>query len=77
METKSDCQIKPRDKQVGGTHYKDMIVQPIEAAYKNKLDPYQFNITKYVWRHKTKNGREDLDKAIHLLEMYKEEVYPE
>ena len=68
---------KALDVQVGGGHYKDMPIQPIEFCYKNKLDCCQTKIIKYVCRHTFKGGVEDLDKAIHMLEVYKELAYGE
>lgn len=61
--------------QVGGGHYKDFSIQPIEFTCKNNLDFLQGNVIKYVCRHKTKNGIEDINKAIHYLELIKEMQY--
>jgi len=61
--------------QVGGSHYKDMAIQPMEYSIANKLDPLQHTAIKYVSRHKAKNGVEDIDKAIHCLQMIKEMQY--
>lgn len=55
--------------QHGGNHYKDRGIQPIEFAQANNLDWKQFNVVKYVTRHKDKKGAEDLKKAIHYLQM--------
>ena len=68
---------KPSDVQVGGGHYKDMPIQPIEFIYKNGLDVFQGKVIKYVVRHKQKAKAEDLRKAIHMLEMYLEFEYGE
>lgn len=57
------------DVQHGGNHYKDRGIQPIEFAQGNNLDWKQFNVIKYVTRHKDKKGAEDLKKAIHYLQM--------
>lgn len=51
--------------QVGGNHYKDCEIQPIEYIHANKLDFIQGNIVKYVSRHKRKNKDEDIKKIIH------------
>ena len=56
-------------KQVGGSHYKDMEIQPIDFITKNNLSYIQGNVIKYVCRYKDKNGVEDLEKAKHYLEM--------
>jgi hypothetical protein len=71
------CRIKinPLNKQEGGSHYKDMIIQPMEYSMANKLDACQHTIVKYVSRFRTKNGIEDLKKAIHCIEMLMEFEY--
>ena len=62
--------------QVGGSHYKDMKIQPIEFAVANKCDPFQTNILKYITRRKGDQAKrlEDLRKAQHYIEMYIEAV---
>ena len=54
------------DKQVSGTHYKGCKIQPIEYIHANGLDYFQGNVVKYVTRHKDKNGKGDIEKAIHI-----------
>jgi hypothetical protein len=60
------------DKQVGGSHYKDFKIQPIEFITANKLSFIQASIIKYICRYDKKNGKEDIDKAIHYCELLKE-----
>jgi len=67
--------IKASDKQVGGTHYKDMLVQPAEFINKNKLLFAEGNAIKYICRHKAKGELKDIEKAIHYLEMIIERDY--
>ena len=67
--------IKASDKQVGGTHYKDMVVQPAEFINKNKLLFAEGNAIKYICRHKAKGELKDIEKAIHYLEMIIERYY--
>ena len=55
-------------KQVGGDHYKKMPLQPWWLIRECGLDFWQGNVVKYVSRYKEKNGKEDLEKAIHCLE---------
>ena len=57
------------DKQIGGDHYKKLAIQPMEYALQNKLDYAQANVVKYVTRHADKNGKQDLLKAIHNIEL--------
>ena len=60
-------------KQVGGSHYSTLSIQPIDYIVKNNLGYREGNVIKYVTRYKTKNGLEDIEKAIHYLEMIREE----
>ena len=62
-------------KQVGGDHYKKMTIQPAEFINKNKLLFAEGNAIKYICRHSEKGGIQDIDKAIHYLEMVKERDY--
>ena len=62
-----------KSKQVGGNHYKTLKIQPGVYIRENNLGWYEGNVVKYVSRHKDKNGLEDINKAIHYLEMIKEE----
>ena len=58
------------DRQVGSTqHYKDFKIQPIEFITANKLSFIQGNVIKYICRYNKKNGKEDIDKAIHYCEL--------
>lgn len=65
-----------KTRQVGGDHYKKGI-QPVDFAFENGFDCYQFSINKYITRHKEKGGLKDLLKALHFLEMYIETLYGE
>ena len=65
------------DKQPGGSHYKDMAIQPIEFITANNLEYRVANIIKYACRHQNKNGQEDIEKLIHYAEMILETDYPE
>ena len=62
--------------QEGGDHYKKMAIQPIEYSEKNGLSPLEHSVVKYVSRHKNKNGKQDLLKAIHSLWILIEMEYP-
>jgi NTP pyrophosphatase (non-canonical NTP hydrolase) len=56
-------------KQVGGDHYKHMEMDPAEFCAINDIPFLEGNVIKYVCRHQYKNGIEDLNKAIHYLEI--------
>ena len=62
-------------KQIGGDHYKNCAIQPIDYIVKNNLDFLEGNIVKYITRHKTKNGIEDIKKVIHYAELILEKKY--
>jgi hypothetical protein len=61
--------------QIGGGHYKDMKIQPIEFTMQNGLNFCQGNVIKYVTRYKAKNGIEDLKKAKHYIDLLIEFEY--
>ena len=63
------------DRQVGGNHYKDCVIQPTEYIVKNKLDFLEGNVVKYITRHKTKGQEEDIRKVIHYAELILEYTY--
>lgn len=65
----------PSDVQVGGDHYRSMKIQPSEFIYKNSLNWLQGNAIKYICRFSSKGGLQDIDKAIHYLELLKEWRY--
>lgn len=68
--------INPFDVQVGGAHYKDLAIQPIDFIMANNLGYCEANAIKYICRHHKKNGKQDLEKAIHYLQMLIERQYP-
>ena len=65
------------DTQAGGSHYKNLAIQPVEYIQANGLDYLQGNIVKYITRHKTKNGAEDIKKAIQYCQLILELEYEE
>lgn len=64
-------------KQVGGDHYRRMRIQPIEFITANNLGFCAGNVVKYISRYKHKNGREDLLKARHYIDLLLESEYPD
>ena len=64
-------------KQVGGSHYQSMKIQPSEFINKNNLPFAEGNAIKYLCRHKQKGQKQDLEKAIHYCQMAIERDYPE
>jgi hypothetical protein len=57
------------NEQVGGSHYKDMPIQPAEYIHKNGIGFIEGSIIKYVSRWKKKDGLRDLKKARHFLDL--------
>lgn len=70
-----ETKAPPSALQVGGTHYKDMAIQPSEFSQRNELNWCEANVVKYVCRHRNKNGRQDVEKAIHYLQLLLEWEY--
>lgn len=56
-------------KQVGGEHYKNQAIQPVEYVHANNLGFFEGNVLKYITRWRYKNGVADLEKAKHYLEL--------
>ena len=63
------------DTQISGDHYKLLPIQPMKFALANGLDYAQGNVIKYVIRHASKGGKDDLLKAIHNIELMIEHYY--
>ena len=63
-----------KDKQVGGDHYKNLKIQPVEYIMANNLNYCEGNVIKYVTRYKQKGGIIDLEKAKHYIDLLIQEV---
>ena len=57
------------DEQIGGDHYKDMVIQPFEFIERNGLGYGVGNVIKYLCLYKKKGGIEDLQKARHYIDL--------
>lgn len=55
--------------QVGGSHYKDMKIQPVEFIHANGIGYFEGCAIKYLSRWRKKNGIEDLKKAQHFIQL--------
>lgn len=55
--------------QVGGSHYKDMIIQPAEYIHKNHIGFMEGAAIKYLSRWRSKGGIQDLEKAKHMINL--------
>lgn len=62
--------------QVAGDHYTELPVQPMYYSECNALSAAQHTAIKYITRQKGDLTRrlEDLDKAIHCVELYKQSL---
>lgn len=67
----------PLERQVGGDHYKNLSIQPIEYVMANGMDYCEANIVKYITRHHAKGGAEDVRKVIHYAELLLQLKYGE
>ena len=63
-------------RQIGGDHYREMPIQPGYFSTVNKLTGLEFCVVKRVCRHsRGGKGREDIEKAIHELQLILEWQY--
>ena len=62
------AQLDAKEMQVGGDHYK-LPIQPIDYIMDNNIPFAEANVIKYVTRHREKGGAQDIEKAIHYLEL--------
>lgn len=67
-------ETKALDTQVGGDHYKDCKIQPIEYIMANDLPYCEANIVKYITRWRKKGGKQDIEKVIHYAQILLESV---
>lgn len=57
------------DVQVGGAHYKEKGIQPVQYIHANKLNFLEGCIVKRITRWRDKNGIEDLLKIKHEIDL--------
>lgn len=69
QEPADEPSAAPLDVQIGGSHYKDMAIQPLEYCLANAIPFAEGNVIKYVSRWRKKNGVQDLKKARHMLDV--------
>lgn len=60
--------MNANDKQISGTHYKQVAIQPWDYVAANNLGYFEGSAIKYITRWQNKGGIADLQKAIHFLE---------
>jgi hypothetical protein len=68
--------LKASEKQVGGDHYKTPGLPDLAwFCHQHKLPFLEASAMKYLFRHRRKGGAQDLDKAIHYIELLKQYEY--
>jgi hypothetical protein len=55
--------------QVGGGHYKDFAIQPVNFIHENGIGYCEGNAIKYLCRWRQKGGIQDLEKAKHYIDL--------
>ena len=68
--------LATRNKQIGGNHYKNLSIQPVDYIVENNLTFLEGNVVKYITRHRRKGeGARDIEKVIHYCELILEKDY--
>lgn len=75
VEEAKDYMLNALDVQEGGNHYKKCKIQPVQYITENNLSYLQGNVIKYITRYKDKNGKQDLEKAKHYIDLILELEY--
>ena len=65
------------EKQPGGNHYRRMALQPFEFIRANNIPHAEGEVIYHTLRHASKGGRQDIEKAIHWLQLILEAEYSE
>lgn len=55
--------------QIGGSHYKDCVIQPTVYSYLNNIPAIESSIIRYATRHRNKNKAQDVEKIIHYAKI--------
>ena len=65
------CNCNPLDIQVGGDHYKNFKIQPVEYTMANNLNFLQGTIVKRITRYNQPTGKgiQDLEKIKHECDL--------
>ena len=61
--------MKRKNKQVGGSHYESLKIEPVELFVKCNTNWFQGEVIKYCSRFLNKNGKQDLLKAIQVCDL--------
>lgn len=63
------CSASPLHQQEGGDHYRLQAIQPVQYIHANNIPYMEGNVVKYITRHRSKGGAEDIRKAIHYCQL--------
>lgn len=58
-----------RTSQIGGSHYREMAIQPADYILANRIGWAEGCAIAYISRWRQKGGIEDLEKAVHTLQL--------
>lgn len=64
-----ECSESALTRQVAGDHYHRLKIQPVEFITANNLSFLEGCVVKRICRWRNKNGIEDLQKAIHEIQL--------
>jgi hypothetical protein len=67
--SKGDVMSNALDVQVGGNHYKDLVIQPVEFIHANNIGFLEGCIIKRICRWRNKDGIKDLMKIKHEVDL--------
>lgn len=59
----------PLKKQIAGSHYKELKIQPVEYIHNNNIPFIEGCIIKYATRWRNKGGLEDIKKIKHFCDL--------
>lgn len=60
--------MSANSRQEGGTHYRDLAIQPWDFIGQNGIGFFEGNAIAYLSRWRSKGGIQDLRKAKHFIE---------
>lgn len=66
--------MNPNDTQVAGNHYR-VQYQHWDLALDFQLGYFDGQVTKYITRHRRKNGKQDVMKAMHFLDKWEHAMF--
>jgi hypothetical protein len=65
----NDLLLSSLSTQIGGSHYKEFKIQPVEFCYINNIPYLEATAIKYLCRWRKKGGVQDLEKAKHFIDL--------